>query len=196
MEISLDKIDAVVERTYVSYKEAKEALELTNGDVLEAIIYLENKKNEENNQNFDSKNQSIDEFKEWLKEIINKGNVSRIKIKKDEEVLLDVPVNAGIAAAVIAISIPALLAFGVIAAVATKVTIEITLEDGTVQVVNKYVYDAAKDIKEKAVSIKDEIKDKFNINTVKEKTEVKTSEDNVYSYKVEFDDEGNDKDEI
>lgn len=38
MEITLEKVDQVKERTGVSYAEAKNALEVTNGDVLEAII--------------------------------------------------------------------------------------------------------------------------------------------------------------
>ena len=41
MEISLEKVDQVKERTGSTYKEAKEALEICGGDVLEAIIYIE-----------------------------------------------------------------------------------------------------------------------------------------------------------
>lgn len=186
MEISLEKIDAVVERTYVSYKKAKEALEFTEGNVLDAIIYIESK---EETKKEDEKNESLEEFKVWLKNIIKKGNVTRIKIKKEDEMIIDIPVNAGIAVAVISVCIPALLAFGVIATVATKVTIEITFEDGTIQVVNKYIYDAAKDIKEKAISIKDEMKIKFNTSKEKSKETAHTDEENIYSYKVNFDDE-------
>ena len=40
MEITLEKVDQVRERTGVTYAEAKNALEVANGDVLEAIIYL------------------------------------------------------------------------------------------------------------------------------------------------------------
>ena len=49
MEITLEKVDKVIERTGASYKEAKEALEMTDGNVLDAIIYLE-----ENLQNSES----------------------------------------------------------------------------------------------------------------------------------------------
>ena len=41
MEIKLEDVDKVIERTGVSYKEAKEALEMSNGDILDAIIYAE-----------------------------------------------------------------------------------------------------------------------------------------------------------
>ena len=194
MEISLEKIDQVVERTYVSYKEAKEALERCNGEVLAAIIYLEyKKKKQEQFEDVESKNETVEEFKLWLKDIINKGNVTRIKVKKEDNVVVDVPVNAGIAAAVISIIIPAIFAFGVIAAVATKVTIEITMEDGSVKVVNKYVSDAAKDIKEKAINIGEQIKSEFDkvSKKDKEKTHVYTGDETIYSYKVNFDENGN-----
>lgn len=39
MEITLEKVDTVIERTGVSYSEAKKALEESDGDVLAAIIY-------------------------------------------------------------------------------------------------------------------------------------------------------------
>ena len=38
MDITLEKVDKVKERTGVSYSEAKEALEISNGSVLDAII--------------------------------------------------------------------------------------------------------------------------------------------------------------
>ena len=172
MEITLEKVDKVIERTGASYKEAKEALEMTDGNVLDAIIYLEenlqNSESEYGEYEKEEKGQTIEEFKNWLKELINKGNVSRIKIKKDEEVLVDVPVNAGIAAAVIGIIVPPVLAFGVIAAVATKVTIEITKTDGSVEVVNQYISKATEDIskaaggvKNKASDMAEEIKNKY-----------------------------------
>ena len=41
METTLEKIDEVRKRANVSYGEAKEALESCNGDVVEALIYLE-----------------------------------------------------------------------------------------------------------------------------------------------------------
>ena len=40
MDITLEKVDQVRERTGVSYAEAKNALEISNGDVLNAIILL------------------------------------------------------------------------------------------------------------------------------------------------------------
>ena len=194
MEIKLEDVDKVIERTGVSYKEAKEALEISDGDILDAIIYVEEKlKN--NKLEKEEKGQTIEEFKLWLKELINKGNIARIKIKKDEQVLVDVPVNAGIAATVIGVIIPPLLAFGVIAAVATKVTIEITKTDGSIEVVNKYVSKAADGVVNKASNMAEEIKNKFsgvNINKKDKKDKkdkVEFDNNAVFTYRVDFDDE-------
>lgn len=41
MSVSLEKIDMLMERANISYKEAKEALEAHNGDMVEALISLE-----------------------------------------------------------------------------------------------------------------------------------------------------------
>lgn len=200
-EITLEKVDQVKARTGVSYAEAKKALENCGGNVLETIIYLE--KNEEININYINNEEmksgdateNINEFKEWLRELIQKGNVSRIKIKKDNKVLVDIPVNAGIAATVIAIIIPPILAFGVIAAVATKITIEITKEDGSVEVVNKYISKVADEVKEKSTIFAGNIKNKFDAvkenftNKESEKQKVHTGEETIYSYTVNFDEE-------
>ena len=115
MEITLEKVDKVKERTGSSYAEAKYALEISHGEVLEAIIYIEEIKGingvlpiiETSSKGENDKNgETVEEFKVWLKDLINKGNVSRIRIKKDEKELIDIPVNAGIAAGVIAIILP------------------------------------------------------------------------------------------
>lgn len=199
MDITLEKVDKVKERTGVSYSEAKEALEMANGSVLDAIILLEEKdknnaNNEENMEN-NTKTETIDELKVWLKDLINKGNVTRIKVSKDGKKLVDVPVNAGIAAGVIAIVIPPILAFVVVAAVVTQVTIEITKADGSVEVVNKYISAAVSEAKGKASEFADMVKEKVqdvNIDSIKmpKKDNGKEDDDvNTFTYTVNFDDE-------
>lgn len=186
-EISLEKVDLVVERTGVTYAKAKEALIAASGDVLDAIIYLENQSETDSNANI--KSESVEEFKIWLKELINKGNVTRIKIKKDEKEIVDVPVNAGIAATAIALVLPPVLAVVVVAAVATKITIEITMEDGTVEVVNKYISKAANEVKDKASSAYETIKNKIKNFTAENNQNVYKGENTVYSYTVKFDED-------
>lgn len=198
-EITLEKVDMVKDRMYVTYAEAKEALEKNDGDVLDAIVYLEQKikaESVDNNESAEEERETcetVDDFKVWLKDLINKGNVNRIKIKKDDKVLIDIPVNAGIAAGVIAAVIPQLLVIGVITAVATKLTIEITKDDGTVEVVNKVVKDVAEDVSKKTKDIVNSVKKKAGIvkSTMENGKSVHREEnsDHIYSYTVKFDEE-------
>lgn len=188
MEISLEQVDKVIERTGVTYKEAKEALEVTEGDVLEAIIYIETQ-NQKKEQSKDEKNQTVEEFKQWIKETINKGNVTRIKIKKEDKELLDIPANAGIASVAIAALMPSLLAIGVLTVVSCKLTVEITFEDGNVSVVNTVVSETAKDVKDKASEIGEKIKSKFDEKIGKNRKNGSSSDEPIYTYKVNFDDE-------
>ncbi|ASW43657.1 MAG: DUF4342 domain-containing protein [Clostridiales bacterium] len=193
MSITLEKVDQVIERTGVSYAEAKEALELSNEDVVDAIIYIENQKKAAKLKSKEEKYETIEDLKNWFKELINKGNVTRIRVTKDGKEIVDVPVNAGIAAGVIGILIPPILAFVVIAAVVTKITIEITKEDGTVEIVNKYITKTMEDIKDTATSVASKVKDKVVdlkddvMSNIKKDEE--TLEDNVFSYSVNFDED-------
>ncbi|EES50803.1 DUF4342 domain-containing protein [Clostridium botulinum] len=201
--ITLEKVDMIIERTGVSYAIAKQALEECNGDVLEALIYLEEaSKDEENveynicNDKEDKENMTVEELKNFIKDLIHKGNITRIKIKKEDTELIDIPVNTGIAAGVIAVLIPPILVAGVIAAVATKITIEITKKDGSVEVINKYVCKVSNDVKDKAVDIADkmkskvdEVKNKVKTNNGEDKSKVYTGNETVYTYKVDFDDQ-------
>ena len=200
--VTLEKVDMILERTSVSYEKAKQALEACEGDVLEALIYLEKIQDildveNESSDNEENKNFiSIEELKAWFKQMIEKGNVARIKIKKDETELIDIPVNAGIAASVVAIIIPPILAAGVIAAIATQITIEITKEDGSVEVINKQVSKVANDVKNKATEFADMVKNKVNEmkndnkdNNTQPKQNGSVGSDTVYSYTVNFDEE-------
>ena len=209
--ITLEQVDKVRERCNVSYAEAKEALVNSDGDILEAIIYLEQKQKDnvfnnddsgESQNNWDSafNSMSIDEIKNMIKNLIEKGNVTRIKIKKNDEEILDIPVNAGIAASVIAITIPPILATALIAALATQITIEITREDGSVEVVNKYVTKVANDVKNKASDFADAVKSKVNeVKTDIKSEDTKDNKENIfkggetiYTYTVNFDEEKKD----
>ncbi|MDY3829159.1 MAG: DUF4342 domain-containing protein [Clostridium sp.] len=162
-EITLEKLDQIIERTNVTYGEAKKALEQSEGNVIDAIIYIEENFNTKSKKTKkEEKNEVFQDVKSWIMDLVEKGNVARIAIKKDDKVVVDVPVNAGIAATVIAITIPPILAAALVAAVATKITIEITMTDGSVQVVNKVISDAKDGVKEKATSIADFFKEKYS----------------------------------
>jgi hypothetical protein len=177
-EITLEKIDIIRERTGASYTEAKEALEACGGNVVDALIYIEEQKKEPVENMFSSK----EEFFDWLRDLINKGNVNRIRVKKDEKVLIDIPVTAGAAAMLTALIWPPILAVGLITAVVTKVTFEITKSDGTVEVINTAFKKSMDDVKDKVYDAAEDIKDKF-----KGKGKEGDKDENVYQYTVKFD---------
>lgn len=179
-EITLEKIDIIRERIGVSYAEAKEALEHCEGDVVDTLIYFEQMTEDVEDKHMNEFYTTIEEFKEWLKDTIRVGNVTRIKIKKDERTIVDVPVNAGIAAGMFAILWPPLVAIGMLTAVVTKITVEITKNDGSVEVVNTIIKSAVNDISNKVNEVTEEVKDKvFN----------KENDQCDYEFTVKFDEE-------
>ena len=76
MEITLEKIELVKDRTGVSYKEAKEALEKSEGSVVDAIIAIEESIDEKTSKSFSKKGEEI---LNKIKELVKKGNVSKIE---------------------------------------------------------------------------------------------------------------------
>ena len=192
-EITLEDIDILRSRFGISYNEAKEILEKFEGNVIDALIYLEKIDNEkEKNTNINK-----DEIINTIKKIIEKGNATRIKIKKDDEIILDIPLTGVIATGAITALYPKLLAIitvtCAITVVASKLTIEITKEDGSVEIINKTikkgmntaketVCDFAEDIKESLNEIKSGIKS----NVSRESEDEHVLKSNTYSYKVNF----------
>ena len=125
MDISLEKIDTVVARTNATFVEAKEALEKNDGDVIEAIIFIEKNKTNWSDNISDKGEKMVDK----VKEILRKGNVTKITVKKDGEVLMNLPVTAAAIGSLMAAPV-ALLGLG--SAILSKCTIEILKEDGEV----------------------------------------------------------------
>lgn len=133
MEITLEMVDQVRERTGVTYQEAKEALEAANGNVVDAIIAIEH----ENGVNIDV-NEKINNLVEKIKGAVKKGNVNRIRVLRGEDELANIPVNAGIAGGVLGVLAgPAVLFSAAIAGAVAKFgfncRFEIVKEDGSVE---------------------------------------------------------------
>lgn len=160
MSITLEQVDQVRDRTGVSYKAAKEALEQANGDVLEAIVQLEQEAAPSKEANVHQFGQDIIKS---LKDLVNKGNVTRIFLDKDEKTIIDIPITAG---AVGAIFFAPATVVAIIAALATGCELKIVKEDG--EVIN------IKDITKDAI---DNVKEKINDVTKKEKH---TADEDVY----------------
>lgn len=122
-EITLEKIDAIRSRTGVSYREAKEALEQAQGNVVEALIALESEKQTNWTEEFSVRSSEVIDK---VKELIHEGNVNSIRVKHDDKTLVDIPVGLG---ALGAVFLPQLAALGVLVAVFKRCTIEVIRND-------------------------------------------------------------------
>ena len=107
MEITLEKIELVKDRTGVSYKEAKEALLETDGNVVDAIILLERDSESPFTTKFkefvDDGERTADSIIKKIKEAIREGNVTKIALRDSSgKTITSVSVNAGAAIGVFA----------------------------------------------------------------------------------------------
>lgn len=91
--ISLEQIDLIMQRANVTYNEAKEALENSNGDTVEALLYLE----------------KADKIKKApagpscsaFKAFIGKLNATRFILYKKEQTYMNIPLSVAIIAIVL-----------------------------------------------------------------------------------------------
>lgn len=123
MSINLEQIDLLRERTGVSYNEAKEALEKSNNDLVEALIYLEKNHEFKTHKKVDCGK----DFTSKCKEVIQKGNSTRFIVKKKDDVVVNLPVTVAGITTVVAFP---LAVTGVILALATNHRIKIQKNDG------------------------------------------------------------------
>lgn len=154
MEITLEKIELVKDRTGVSYKEAKEALEFAGGNVVDAIIYIE--ENIDNEYSAKDK-KTVDKVVDVVKETVRKGNVTKIKIYHGDEVVLSLPVTFG---AVGALLFPWGAVASAVAAAVTKCRVELIKEDGTVVDVSEKAGNVYDTVMDKGSVVMDEVKDR------------------------------------
>ncbi len=109
--ITLEQVEKLKEVTGVSYNEAKEVLELTKGDMLEAVLYLERagriqKPLNDGTATFtqtvqkepvkQQKTQEQDGFKkfiDWIKHVIHLGNINDFVVYKEDKDTMSIPLT-------------------------------------------------------------------------------------------------------
>lgn len=154
MEISLEKIELVKDRTGVSYKEAKEALESVDGNVVDAIIAIEGDIDIAPRSKAESQTSDI---VDKVKELVKKGNVSKIVVKKSGNTVLNLPVNLGIIGVVL---FPWATLISSIVALGTKCSIEIVKTDGEVVYLSEKATKTISGVKDGASVLADDLKEK------------------------------------
>lgn len=159
MSINLEKIDLLKERANVGYKEAKEALEQCDGDLVEALIWLEEnekiKSGEERddqrgpkrpyNQRTYRDRRPENDYGKKIEDGVKKVHSMRFKIYRDDDTLLNLPATVALVVGIFTLpmSLVALLA-----AVLFRYHIALVKPDG------ETVMDDEK--------VKETIKDEFN----------------------------------
>lgn len=127
-EISLEKIDILRERLGVTYGLAKATLERTGGDVIEALVLLE----EEQNKEKEVKNEIIGR----IRSVIAKGNARKIRVKKDGKTVAEIPASVGAVGLVGTLAYTPLAIIGAIGSVSAmfnRYTLEIEKNNGQVE---------------------------------------------------------------
>ena len=133
-QITIEMVDQVLDRLpYATYKEAREALIKTDGNVLDAIIYIESGQKD---TGFENKKESIRRFGEnisqeserirgQLGDLFKKTTVVRIIVEKEGKVVLNIPLTLGVLGVA---AMPVLSLLGLSAAVLSKHSVLITDE--------------------------------------------------------------------
>ena len=128
-EMMLEKIDLIRDRMKVSYLEARQALEETDGNVVEALVLLEKNnidaraaKQAEQDQKFDEFVVRGGDLVDRVSSLIRQGNITKVKVLHDNNVLFEIPLTAGAAAVLL---LPQLALLTGIAALFARVTIQI-----------------------------------------------------------------------
>jgi hypothetical protein len=119
----LEKIDLIRARLEVSYKEAREALEQEGGDVVQALVNLE-ERGRDLGERFQARGQ---EMVGQVRGILQKGQSYRIKVKKGDQTVYEFPATIGalgLIGALASSEIAVLGALGTVAAMANKYTLE------------------------------------------------------------------------
>ena len=132
-DITLEKIDQVLERVpSASYAEAKEALVISDGNVLDAIIYLEqNKKttkvkNKAKEKMETALGKDAEEIKNQLKEMLKRSSVIRVIVEKDNKIIMNIPLTVGVVGLALG---PLVTLVGLSAAVIGKFNIKVQNEE-------------------------------------------------------------------
>lgn len=161
-KITIESIDQVIERVPdATYAQVKEALIKCDGDVVDAIILLQNNSTNEDKKSDKKTFEDVfgkdsDKIKEEITELIRKSNVVRIIVEKNGKVIINLPITVGVVGVVFA---PILSLIGLSASVLAKYRIKIENEDeGTtvdlgefseekLTIIKDIISSAAKDVK-------------------------------------------------
>ena len=155
MDINLEKIELVKDRTGCTYAEAKDALEKADGSVVDAIIDIEEKINKVHDAVDGGSLKDSPVFAK-MKEIVEKGNVSKIIISRNGKKVVSFPVTVGVIGTVL---VPWGAVLGMVAAMGTQCSIDFMDDKGRIIDIDGKVTDVLGKAVEAGNTVKDLIKD-------------------------------------
>jgi hypothetical protein len=132
MDITLEQIDLLRKRANVSYKEAKEVLEKCGGNVVDALASLE----DENKVKPEKEPCCHGTFIKKTKSLITKINQYSIRVSKENDAILNLPLAPAILLTVI--SLPLAVA-AIVLALITGCKIRVTKSSGEECEINKSI---------------------------------------------------------
>jgi len=130
MSINLEQIDELRKRANVSYEDAKNALEQSSGNLIEALVYLEKQNKIKPEETPCSENK----FFKKVKKLIKKGNETKLIVKKDDTVVLNICVTLAV---IVTIVVPPIVITALILALVTNHKIRIQKKNSEDSEVNK-----------------------------------------------------------
>ena len=120
MSISLDQIDLIMKRTNATYTEAKDALEKSNGDVVEALALLEKEGKATRRSNVNSTQEQFNTYVDTLK-------TTHFVLSKDDHDYIHAPLIAVLIAMVLSFHVSVIaLVIALICGFKIKLTDKIT----------------------------------------------------------------------
>lgn len=175
-DITIEKIDEIISRMpHIRYEQAKEALGKSNGDVLDAIIYLESSKQNRSKNMKEVFEESLSRDSEDLKvikqqalELIKRSSVIRVIVEKNSKVILNIPLTVGVVGVALG---PVFALVGVSAALISRYEIKIQNEEDNTEVnlgklniekinmLKNMIIETASDVKDAVINTKKDSKD-------------------------------------
>lgn len=130
----LEKIDVIRDRIGVSYREASQALEEAEGDLVRALVIAEEMTLKGWGDRVLGKGE---EMFGQVKSYIKKGNRTKIKLKKEDRTIAEFSATTGavgLLAALASTQLAVIAGIGTVAAVANNVSLEIDKGEGETNV--------------------------------------------------------------
>src|SRR6056297_40552 len=135
MKITLEQIDFLRERANVRYREAKEALEQTEGDMVEALVLLEKQNKLSGKKQSSGKGSEGNGLWISIKNFFRKMNKIRFILRTEKSVLINFPLTIAL---ILAIAATPFVVLGILVALFAGYRIQFKTDKGEDMAVNKY----------------------------------------------------------